>query len=79
MRKWNRRVLDPTTCLVIVGWCGTQPFVENTVQVLKSSTKTEGEHLRSLKFHAGHVFPGFKHLEVQSIIVLEWGRLVDTA
>lgn len=77
MRKWDRRVLDPTTCLVLVGWYGTQTFVENAVWVLERLGKTERERLRSLEFHAGDVFPRFEHLEVQSIIILERWRLAS--
>ena len=42
--------------------------------VLKSGAKMGEGHLRSLEFHARHVLPGFQHLEVQSIIVLESGE-----
>ena len=42
--------------------------------MLKGVGKTERGYLRSFEFHARHVLPGFQHLEVQSIVVLEGGE-----
>jgi len=42
--------------------------------VLNRLGRAEEGHIRSLEFHARYFLPGFQHLEVQSIIILQNGE-----